>query len=297
MISATNNFHEGSMHFPVRNTRPLSPTYQRTSMVETIQSINNHGVSLLRAGDSQGAMFKLSRCLAIMKAAAREGDKHVHYRFARSSRLIRNITTSEITSSSPKYVFDEPIEVIECPRDYDMHCCSCSSSNHTKQQTCKLLSIILFNLSLAHHLWALELNEMIRDEIQDKTRRNEECQEVISLLSKALRLYELCHDSLIFTSSGIFCSDLSIAVVVTNNVGEIHKEIDHQRNEQDTRYHLTRNQNNECSNIAIACSQQLVQIFMFFTANGESERLGYLGEVLSNAISTLNGLQVTAPAA
>lgn len=288
MIFANNHFHEAST-LPSPQPQPFHLT-----MADSILQINNDGVSLLRAGNNKAAMFRLARCLAVMKTNPVEGDRQVHYQFIRSSRPIQMNIAPGICSSSPRYVFGAPIEVIACLHQQDMASSASCSSNHTERQTCKLLSTILFNLSLAHHLWALEINETIQHSAKDKMSQN---QEVCSILNKALRLYELCHSSLLFTSSGLFCSDLSIAVVVTNNVGEIHKELDYQREQHEQRYYPPKNHQHECSKTALACSEQLVQIFMFFTANGESERLGDLGDVLSNAMATLNGSQVLAPAA
>merc|ERR1711907_185215 len=57
------------------------------------------------------------------------------------------------------------------------------------------------------------------------------------LLGRALRLYELCHSSLysslLYTNAVSLCSDLTLAVAITNNVGEIHKDL-HNCNNYDT---------------------------------------------------------------
>lgn len=249
-----------------RSPRPLHPTVE-----ESILDINNEGVSLLQAGHNKAAMIRLARCLAIMRSRSVEGEKEVHYQF---TRPIPNYTLSETSNSTSRYIFAAPLVVVTSHQSS----CDCCSNNE-QQLICKLLSLVLFNLSLAHHLYALELK------VQETFQRTKE---VCDLLEKSLRLYELCHSSLVFTNSGLLCSDLSIAVVVTNNVGEIHKEL-HQRREQ--------NRNHEYSRTAMACSEQLVQIFMFFAANGSSKQLEGFGDILSNAMATLNGPQIVAPAA
>mmetsp|Transcript_1205 Transcript_1205/g.3051 ORF Transcript_1205/g.3051 Transcript_1205/m.3051 type:complete len:289 (+) Transcript_1205:128-994(+) len=288
MIS-TNNYIQGASVSP--SLLSPCPHALHLTIVESILQINNDGVSLLRAGNNKSAMVRLARCLALMKSNPIEGDREVRYQFIRSSTAIH--INGSLSRTSPRYVFGSPIEVITFDKT-DMACSSSCSDNYSEAQTCKLLSIILFNLSLAHHLWALELNETFQHNANEEINQN---QEVCSVLSKALRLYELCHSSLIFTSSGMLCADLTIAVVVTNNVGEVHKELDFQRAQHEQRFHPPKNHEYECCKTALACSEQLVQIFMFFTANGEAKRLEDLGDVLSNAMATLNGSQVVAPAA
>jgi len=236
---------------------------------ESLLQINNDSVSLLQVGNNKAAMIRLARGLAIMRTRSVEGDKEVHYQF---TKQVRPSTLLDYSLSTSRYIFAAPLIVVPHGAGY---------SNETSHLTCKLLSLILFNLSLAHHLYALELLETIR--AQDKLRRR---QEVCDLLEKSLRLYELCHSSLVFTNSGLLCSDLSIAVVVTNNVGEIHKEL-----------HNQLDQHQDFSRTAIACSDQLVQIFMFFAANGASNKLDGFGDILSNAMTTLNGPHIAAPAA
>ena len=247
-------------------------------------------------------MFRLARCLAMMKTNAVEGDIEINYHFIRSSRsrpMHTNYTTMSSWNPNPRYVFVAPIEVassneMQDALMYDSYYTSSSSSaDAAEQQTCKLLSIVLFNLSLAHHLHALDLNETIQYKVEDEMQRD---REVCSLLDRALQLYELCHSSLVFTNSGLLCSDLSIAIVVKNNVGEIHKEL-HNHQQERRQQLLPKKSHQEYSSTALACSEQLVQIFMFFTVNGESERLEDLGDILSNAMATLNGPQVLAPAA
>eukprot|EP00536_Pseudo-nitzschia_multiseries_P002217 jgi/Psemu1/322456/estExt_fgenesh1_pg.C_290037 len=290
MMHTNNHMHEDSV------SPSLPPQFlqdRNLTIVGSILQINNEGVSLLREGNSKAAMLRLARCLAVMKRNPVEGDTQFRYEFLRSSRAIHRNGNFGVSGSCPRYVFGAPIEVIAVDKNDTTLALSCSES-HIEPQTCKLLSIVLFNLSLAHHLWALELNAKIQDNANDGISQN---QEVSSVLSKALRLYELCHSSLIFTSSGLLCSDLPIAIVVTNNVGEIHKELDHQREQREQRYHTPKHHQHECSKTALACSEQLVQIFMFFTANGEAKRLEDLGDVLSNAMATLTGPEVVAPAA
>uniref|UniRef100_A0A7S4EH27 Uncharacterized protein n=1 Tax=Pseudo-nitzschia australis TaxID=44445 RepID=A0A7S4EH27_9STRA len=287
MISTNNYFHEVSI-------RPSpQPQALHLTLMESILEINDEGVSLLRAGNNKAAMFRLASCLAVMKSNPVEGDSLVHYKFIQPSRLIQGNITSGM-SPSPRYVFGAPIEVVASAKHQGTECSASCCSNHTERRSCKLLSIVLFNLSLAHHLWALEIKERAQHHVKDEMSQN---QEVCPILNKALRLYELCHSSLIFTSSGLLCSDLPIAVVVTNNVGEIHKELDYQQEQHERRYHPLKNHPHECSKTALACSEQLVQIFMFFTANGEAERLEDLGDVLSNAMATVNGPRIFAPAA
>jgi hypothetical protein len=312
-------------------------------MKDCILRINNDGVSLLRSGRNKAAMFRLARCLAIMKNNVIEGETEVSYRYIRSSIPISANITTGTNNSDPRYIFMSPIEaaaVVSNGDDDDNvedddemmteYSHSSSKIDDAEKQTCKLLSIVLFNLSLAHHLHALDLKEQTiqvqqqqqckynNNDIQNKDDEINQYQEVRSILDRALRLYQLCHSSLVFTNSGILCSDLSLAVVVTNNVGEIHKELHQQKEEQDEEQYTSQEQqqphednNNihqcqdqpkkqqrqECSRTALACSQQLVQIFMFFTANGESEFLEGFGEILSNAIAMLNGPQVAAAAA
>ena len=329
------------MSFPSSSSSPLT-------MKDCILRINNDGVSLLRSGRNKAAMFRLAKCLAIMKNNCIEGEREVSYRYIRSLiPLSTNITTGT-NNSDPRYIFMSPIEaaavVVSNGDDDDddkdddeiitEYSSSSSKIDDTEKQTCKLISIVLFNLSLAHHLHALDLKEQtIQVQQQQRCKYNNndfqnnddvihQYQEVHSILKSALRLYQLCHSSLVFTNSGILCSDLSLAIVVTNNVGEIHKELYQQEEEQDEEKYTSQEQqqqqqqphqenNNihqcqdqpkkeqrqECSKTALACSQQLVQIFMFFTANGESEFLECFGEILSNAIAMLNGPQVAAAAA
>jgi hypothetical protein len=322
-----------------------SPSPSPLTMKDCILRINNDGVSLLRSGRNKAAMFRLARCLAIMKDNVIEGEKEVAYRYIRSSIPVSaNTTTIPGTNNfDPRYIFMSPIEAAvvsndngnndddddEMTTEYSSYSSSSSNIDDTEKQTCKLLSIVLFNLSLAHHLHALDIKEQIiqvqQQQCKYKYKNNvnvnvnvqnddddiytHQYQEVRSILDRALRLYELCHSSLVFTNSGILCSDLSLAVVVTNNVGEIHKEL-HQKEEQEQcmsqqeqctihqhQQPKEKQQRQECSRTALACSQQLVQIFMFFTANGESEFLEGFGEILSNAIAMLNGPQVVAAAA
>eukprot|EP00534_Pseudo-nitzschia_fraudulenta_P007158 CAMPEP_0201195642 /NCGR_PEP_ID=MMETSP0851-20130426/151205_1 /ASSEMBLY_ACC=CAM_ASM_000631 /TAXON_ID=183588 /ORGANISM="Pseudo-nitzschia fraudulenta, Strain WWA7" /LENGTH=283 /DNA_ID=CAMNT_0047482481 /DNA_START=67 /DNA_END=918 /DNA_ORIENTATION=- len=267
-----------------RSSHPLELTAK-----DSILQINNDGVSSLQAGNPKAAMVRLASCLAIMKSNSVEGDKKVHYRFLESSSSSQKDTSLGFSSLRSTFVFTAPIEIVRSNRSHDIFS-SDSTSNDTKQMTCKLLSIVLFNLTLAHHLYALEIDETEQYQTQDSKRS----QEVRSFLDKSLRLYELCYSSLVFTTSGILCSDLSIAVVVTNNVGEIHKELHHHRVEQ---HHQPEQYSHEYSRTAMACSEQLVQIFMFFTANGAVDELEGLGDLLSNALSTLNGPQIFAPAA
>jgi len=260
---------------PSHSPQPLHPTVQ-----ESILQMNNDGVSQLQAGNNKTAMIRLARCLAIMRTRASEGESEVHYQFASP---LRSNSLSEISKESPRYLFAAPL-IVTSHNSYS--CSNCSSSKETEQMTCKLLSLVLFNLSLAHHLVAQELVETMQYQVQDELQRREE---VCDLLEKSLRLYELCHSSLVFTNSGLLCSDLAIAVVVTNNVGEIHKELHQLReiNQNDHGYNRT----------ATACSEQLIQIFMFFAANGQSNQLEGFGDILSNAMATLNGPQIFAPAA
>lgn len=278
MISATTTvYSKPSVHIS-SGTKRQSPQLLHLTVRESILQINNDGVSLLQAGNNKAAMIRLARCLAIMRTSTIEGEKEVHYQFTRSVQK-NNLNLS------PRYVFAAPLEIVGLHTTSDSCCSTCCSSNDTEKLTCKLLSLVLFNLSLAHHLHALELFETMQYDAQDEIqRRNEAC----AFLEKSLRLYELCHSSLLFINSGLLCSDLSIAVVVMNNVGEVHKEL-HQQQEQ--------NQHHEYSRTAMACSEQLIQIFMFFAANDASKRLEGLGDILSNAMATLNGSQIVAAAA
>ena len=256
-----------------RSHWPLQPTVE-----ESILDINNDGVSQLQAGNYNAAMIRLAHCLAIMRARTIEGDTEVHYRFARPVPY----SLQESSTSSPRYIFASPL-IVSAPHTHD---CRCFASKETEPLICKLVSIILFNLSLAHHLYALELLATIqykKQEGESQYRREQVC----DLVKKSLRLYELCHSSLVFTNSGLLCSDLSIAVVVTNNVGEIHKLL-HQLSEQNLHEH---------HKTAMACSEQLIQIFMFFAANGSPNQLEGFGDILSNAMATLNGPQIVAAAA
>jgi len=276
MISATTNYSKPSVAIPASSNVSQQPMY--LTLKESLLEINNDGVSLLRAGDYKAAMIRLARCLTIMRTKSFEGDKEVHYRF---TRTIRRNTMSETSNDSQRYTFTSPLEIVG---PVPLGSLRCLPSDDEDLLSCKLLSLVLFNLSLAHHLYSQELIQKSQykfDEIQRK--------EVSDFLRKSLSLYELCHSSLVFTNSGSVCSDLSIAVVVTNNVGEIHKEL-HQQLLQESHQH-------RYSKAAIACSEQLIQIFMFFAANGQSKRLEGLGDILSNAMATLNGTQTIAPAA
>lgn len=240
---------------------------------ESLLRINNDGAFLLQAGKYKTAMSRLSRCLAVMRNNSIEGDKEVHYRFLKPIQENPSADDSRLIS---RYSFAEPLEVL-CSNLSLCSDCSSSHGNGNEVLTCKLLSLVLFNLSLAHHLYSQELIE--------KAQPNDQ---ICVFLQKSMRLYELCHSSLIFTNSGLLCSDLSIAVVVINNVGEIHKELHHRQQ---------RSHENEYSEAAMSCSEQLIQIFMFFSVNGESDRLKGFENVLSNAMATLNGSQNMAPAA
>jgi len=256
-----------------------SPQHLHSRVMESILQINNEGVLLLQAGNCKVAMIRLARCLAIMRTTAIEGEKEVHYQFTRPPQMNSLPGNSK---SSPRYLFTAPLIVTP----HKSHCSTSFSSNDGDQSICKLLSIVLFNLSLAHHLQALQLIEMMQYKVQHEFNRSEE---VCDFLEKSLLLYELCHSSLVFTNSGLLCSDLSIAVVVTNNVGEIYKELYQQQGQNDQQ---------ENFRTAMACSsEQLIQIFMFFAATGGSNRLEGFGDILSNAMATLNGPQNVAPAA
>lgn len=275
MISTSTTYSKASVPLSPGTRRrsqwPLQPTVE-----ESILEINNDGVSLLQTGNNKAAMIRLARCLALMRSRAIEGDAEVHYKFARPV----SYTLPETSNSSPSYIFAAPL-VVSAPHTSN---CPCFTSKDEEPLICKLLSLVLFNLSLAHHLYALELLENIKYKAHDKSqRRHEAC----DLLEKSLRLYELCHSSLVFTNSGLLCSDLSVAVVVTNNVGEIHKQL-HEHPVQNHHEHRQ---------TAMACSEQLIQIFMFFSANGAPKRLEGFGDILSNAMATLNGPDIVAPAA
>lgn len=267
-------------------------------MEESILQTNNDGVSLLRAGNNKGAMVRLTRSLAIMKKCPLEGERQVRYRFLQSSQHTQTNTDPETSRRIPRYIFGSPIEVIACAQQEGTSRSTSFSETSfltdTEGRTCKLLSIVLFNLSLAHHLWAQEVSEKIYHNVRDELSRSHE---VCSALTKTLRLYELCHSTLIFSSSGLLCSDLPIAVVVKSNVGEVHKELDYQLGQNEQGLHLLNPHQYDRNKSAIACSEQLVQIFMFFTANGEAERLEDFSDILSNAMATLNGRVVFAPAA
>ena len=246
---------------------------------ESLLHINNDGVSLLQAGKYETAMIRLARCLAVMRNISIEGDKAVHYRFMDP---IRKTSLQENSNLGSSYTFAAPLQVVCSSLS---HCSTCSPDDGEEPLTCKLLSLVLFNLSLAYHLYSQEL---IEEALYNSGQERQQKDQICAFLQKAMRLYELCHSSLIFTNSGLLCSDLSIAVVVTNNVGEIHKEL-HRQSQQ--------SHENECSKAAKACSEQLIQIFMFFAANGEPKRLEGFGNILSNAMATLNGSQIVAPAA
>ncbi len=247
----------------------------QTHVEESIFEINNHGVSLLLAGNNKAAMIRLARCLATMRSSAIEGEIDVHYKFTKPVR------TALSHPSSPRYIFSAPL-VLEATHCHDCHHCT---TKHDKEPfICKLLSLVLFNLSLAHHLYALELLDKIQYESHDEQQRRRHY--VRDLLKKSLRLYELCHSSLVFTNSGLLCSDLSVAVVVTSNVGEVHKQL--QQTEPNHQEH---------KKTAMACSEQLIQIFMFFVANGAPKRLEGFEDILSNAMASVNGPRIFAPAA
>lgn len=256
-------------------TRRRSHLLLQTQVQESIFEINNDGVSLLHAGNNKAAMIRLARCLAIMRSSAIEGDAEVHYKFTRPIR------TALSHPSNQRYIFSAPL-VLEAPHTHNCH--HCATEHDEEPFICKLLSLILFNLSLAHHLYALELLEKMQYESHDEQQRRRH--DVRDLLEKSLRLYELCHSSLVFTNSGLLCSDLSVAVVVTNNVGEVHKQL--QQTEPNHQEH---------QKTAMACSEQLIQIFMFFVANGAPNRLEGFEDILSNAMASLNGPQIFAPAA
>ena len=258
-------------------TRRRSHLPLQSKVEESILEINNDGVSLLHAGNNKGAMIRLARCLAIMRARSIEGDTEVHYKFTRPVRT----ALSDTSNSSPRYVFAAPL-IVRSSHSHDCH--HCAAKQDEEPLICKLLSLVLFNLSLAHHLYALELLDTMQYKSRDEQHQRR--QDARDLLEKSLRLYELCHSSLVFTNSGLLCSDLSVAVVVTNNVGEVHKQLQQtERNHQE--HHKT----------AMACSEQLIQIFMFFAANGAPKRLEGFEGILSNAMATLNGPQLFAPAA
>lgn len=276
MISSTTTVY--SKASAPMSTSPKCQSPQHLRVKESILQINNEGVLLLQAGKCKAAMIRLAQCLTMMRTTAIEGVQVVHYQFARPAQMN---TLQGNSKSSPRYLFAAPLIVTR----YISHCSTSFSSNDGDQSTCKLLSIVLFNLSLAYHLQALKFIETMQYKVQHELHRREQ---VYDFLEKSLRLYELCHSSLVFTNSGLLCSDLSIAVVVTNNVGEIHKELYQQRGQNDHQENCT---------TAMACSEQLIQIFMFFAANGASNRLEGFGDILSNAMATLNGQQTVAPAA
>lgn len=275
MISTTATFSKASVPLST-GTRCRSPLHVHPTVEESILEVNNDGVALLQAGKTKAAMIRLARCLALMRSGEIEGDAEVHYKFTRPVHH----DLPKTSDSSSRYVFAAPLVVSTACN----HHCKSSHSTDEEPMICKLLSLVLFNLSLAHHLCALQLQQTSTYTAHQETQRR---QEVFELLEKSLHLYELCHSSLVFTNSGLLCSDLSIAVVVTNNVGEIHKEL-HEFSVQNQHEHYR---------TAMACSDQLMQIFMFFSANGAPKRLEDFGDVLSNAMATLNGPQTIAPAA
>jgi len=275
MISTTATFAKLSVPLSP-GTRRRTPWPLQTTAEESILEINNDGVFLLQAGNNKAAMIRLARCLALMRSRAIDGDVEVQYKFATPVHY----SLPETSGSSSRYLFAAPL-VVSCPH---AHGCACCDSKDEEPTICKLLSLVLFNLSLAHHLCALELLERIKYDAHDEAQRR---QEVFDLLEKSLRLYELCHSSLVFTNSGLLCSDLSVAVVVTNNVGEIHKQF----------YEYREHNQYEHRRTAMACSEQLLQIFMFFSANEAPKRLEGFGDILSNVMATLNGPQTIAPAA
>lgn len=275
MISTTATFSKVSVPLST-GTRRRHPLRVQQTLEESILEINNDGVALLQAGKTKAAMIRLARCLALMRSGEIEGDSEVHYKFARPVHH----ESSKTSNSTSRYVFAAPLAVsTSCS-----HHCKSAHSTDEEHMVCKLLSLVLFNLSLAHHLCALQVLQTNTHSAHEESKRR---QEVFDLFEKSLRLYELCHSSLVFTNSGLLCSDLSIAVVVTNNVGEIHKQLHEYRVQNQHEHYRT----------AIACSEQLMQIFMFFSANGAPKRLEGFDDVLSNAIATLNGPQTVAPAA
>ena len=181
------------------------------------------------------------------------------------------------------FLFTSPIEMV-CPKD-ETHDIDNEEINF--YHCYNLVSILIFNLAMAHHLLAMDMKSKSKNSSVGTALVEEQDGEasLTNFLKVALRLYELSHeaskspvDQQDQRQSQSCTTDVWLVVAIFNNVAEIHSEF---RNDETARQ----------------CSERLLQTFMYLVDNQEFQMVEKLDGVLSNVVQRLLLKRVVAPAA
>jgi tetratricopeptide (TPR) repeat protein len=202
------------------------------------QNLNNHGAHYIESGDYERAISSLIKSFQLWEQVANDSDNNneaacgcsntcrcldeciLHVRQEQESPCKRASSLDlEVTDEDSRFIYRRPI--------YSLHTTKSSMVGGGQVPPGKLLSFtftITFNLALAHHLSALQNQEV--------------CQQ---RLEKALLLYGIAHR---FQLKKRIYSPRAI-MIIANNAGEI--------------YRLEKNYSKH-----IACMQQLLSTMMYF---------------------------------
>jgi hypothetical protein len=265
--------------------------------MDTYRQLNNEGVTLLCAGGTRAALVKFSQCLGHVKSTCfvdRNSDRtssnsclqgdDVRYTYVHHSALINESKCSE--PCDERFVYIASVHILHDDASDNMINFDVRNSSLIPVNRAKLSSIVLYNLALAHHMLAIETKRktnLIRSSqiciaAGDETisAHDREPDDSMFLFRKALVLYGLCRSALA-TASKISgkstAEDVFQSIVIVNNMGDIYKEI-----------------HGPTSPGARSCSEQLVQVFMYYALKGDEPQMAQeLGDILINAIQTLSG--------
>lgn len=255
--------------------------------MDSYLQLNNAGVSLLCAGRAREALVKFSHCLSLVKSMC---VANMDSKWNPAVGCINDdVPCKLVHHSEPRddqCVCNASVQILPAGTVDDTLNFKSGNNSTVRVHRANLMSIILYNLALAHHALAMETRVIENGAQVHVTSCNEtvSCvpndlasQDSMLLFRKTLVLYGLCRSALEPSTS----DDIFLSIVIFNNMGEIYKEIEG----------LT-------SHGARSCSEALVQIFMYYALKGdEPEMAQELGDILVNAYQAQSGGCSGAPAA
>jgi hypothetical protein len=285
------------------NTNMLPRSASFLEQLRQILELNNHGADLIEARDFKNAVDSLAAALALSKQrairdAAEEGESESQRAPTAPAVEDGPAETMESSSTSAKVPLNQQQQQgsllsysvcqTEATREDGQESAEEDSSpfiyrypircpfQESQFENCVLLDLdvtlsaaIIFNLALAHHLYATERE---RSSESDPSLN-------VTMLEKSVRLYEFAHH-LLTRQQGLDL-DIVFLMATINNLGHAHKAL------------------NASSPKAQNCFQQLMSVLMLLTDGSEEERnnIAFLAGFMSTAVLSINAQNNFAAAA
>ena len=166
------------------------------------KKLNNEASSLIETGHCEESLVLLTRALKLTRRDLHENENGAAARMSCSYESGIMESTKKIEKQEEEgdcFVYLRPLFIRE---------------SSTKGRNLHMGVVILFNLALAHHLMYLEKRECI---------------------DKAIRLYELVYQT---HGNNLDYASLRLALIVSNNVSQIHRAKGDEANHQSCLQHL-----------------------------------------------------------